>query len=283
MGDSTRVIRATACRRNWPSGHPDAAEAMLPKLRVMLIALVVASAVAIMASATLLGIRDPGNRVADVPDLSRTLVRRAIVEVPDRQHLQMLAYTRRADELVRLRDLPTAPARAVVEYAERAQATALEPANAPAALPLAAPVETMSAEAGPVAPASEPAAIASLAVPPEPATEAPATVPAESAAKSEAVAPAATSEPASAVEQRDARLATAESASGEIAAVELPGEHVAEPKPHHAKSVRMHRKTPRLAPASGIPPSASSRFPIDPPQASRATDLLLNARLRADP
>src|SRR5262249_44566319 len=49
----------------------------------------------------------------------------AIVEQPDREQIEMLAYTRRADELVRLRDLPATPVRAVVEYAERAQADAI--------------------------------------------------------------------------------------------------------------------------------------------------------------
>jgi hypothetical protein len=279
MGDSTRVIRATACRRIRPSGHTDAAESMLPKLRVMLTALVVASAMAVVASATLLGIRDPGNRMVDVPDVSRTLVRRAIIEVPDRQHVQMLAYTRRADELVRLRDLPTAPARAVVEYAERAQATALEPANVPAAPP--------PAGAAPDAPPSEPAVVASLAAVPEQAMEAPAAAPAESAARPEAVAPAPESEPASVTEHGGARIATAESTSGEIAAAEPPGEPVAGPKPHRAKSVRRHRKKPRITHIpGGIPPAASTGFPIDPPQTTsdtRTNNVLLNARLRSEP
>src|SRR5215813_4876563 len=140
-----------------PSDHPHAAVAMLPKLRVTLTALIVASAMAVAASATLLGIHDPGNRVVGVPDVSRTLVRQAIVDVPDRQHIQMLAYTRRADELVRLRDLPTAPVRAVIEFAERAQAQALEAANAPAALPAPPP-----AEIAPATTPDEPAAVASL-------------------------------------------------------------------------------------------------------------------------
>src|SRR5258705_497779 len=118
MGDSTRVIRATACRRSWPSGHPDAAEAMLPKFRVMLTAL------------------------ASVGAAGATEARGA----------------------------------------------------------------------------------------------------AESTAKPEAVAPASASEPASVAEHGDARLATAESASGEIAAAEPPGEPVAEPKPHRVKSARRHRK-----------------------------------------
>ena len=95
---------------------------MLPKLRVMLAALFATSVTALATSAGLVGTGDPGKRVADVPELSRTLVQHAIVEAPEWQHAPSLAYARRADELLRLRDLPTTPVRAVVEYAERAQA-----------------------------------------------------------------------------------------------------------------------------------------------------------------
>src|SRR5690242_6828124 len=94
---------------------------MLPKLRVMLAALFATSLAALATGAGLVGTGDPGKHVADVPELSRDLVQRAIVEAPEWQHSPSLAYLRRAGELLRLRDLPTAPARAVVEYAERAQ------------------------------------------------------------------------------------------------------------------------------------------------------------------
>ena len=56
------------------------------------------------------------------PTSGRSLMQQAIVETPDWQHFQLLAYSRLADEL--LRDLPAAPARAVVEFAEQAQADA---------------------------------------------------------------------------------------------------------------------------------------------------------------
>jgi hypothetical protein len=87
----------------------------------MLAALFATSVTALATSAGLVGTGDPGKRVADVPELSRTLVQHAIVETPEWQHAPSLAYARRADELLRLRDLPTTPARAVVEYAERAR------------------------------------------------------------------------------------------------------------------------------------------------------------------
>src|SRR5262249_28103694 len=110
---------------------------MLPTFRVMPSRLPVAPGIGVVASATLLGIREPGGRVAGVPDVSRMLVRQAIVEQPE--NIETLAYARRADELVRLRDLPVTPVRAVAEYAERAQDNAGgnpgNSAEAPAATP----------------------------------------------------------------------------------------------------------------------------------------------------
>src|SRR5262245_66495131 len=92
---------------------------MLPKLRVMLITLTVASAIAVVASATLLGIREPGGRVAGVPDVSRMLVRQAIVEQPE--NIETLAYARGADEIVRMRELAVKLVRAEAEMAAREQ------------------------------------------------------------------------------------------------------------------------------------------------------------------
>src|SRR5262249_48536836 len=97
--------------------------------------------------------RDPARNISGVPDLSRTLVRQAIVEGPEGQQSQGLTYTsRRADELLRLRDLPVTPVRAVVEYAEQAQAGAAEGASAPPA-PAAAPPPHPAAGGGRPAPA----------------------------------------------------------------------------------------------------------------------------------
>jgi hypothetical protein len=106
---------------------------MLPKLSIILTAVIAACVAVLAASIGLVGTGNPVKQVVDVPDVGRSLMRQAIVEAPDWQHFQLLAYSRRADELLRLRDLPAAPARAVVEFAEQAQADA-----ALAAPPLAA-------------------------------------------------------------------------------------------------------------------------------------------------
>ena len=134
---------------------------MLPKLRIILAAVIATCAAVLALSAGILGARAPGNDLGGVSDLSRTLVRQAIVAEPESQQSHLLAYSRRADELLRLRDLPVTPARAVVEYAEQAQARAAETASAPAATP----------------PADAPPATDSMAVVTAPAhTLAPATV-----------------------------------------------------------------------------------------------------------
>lgn len=172
----------------------------------MLITLTVASAIAVVASATLLGIREPGGRVAGVPDVSRMLVRQAIVEQPE--NIESLAYARRADELVRLRDLPVTPVRAVAEYAERAQDNASgkpgDSADAPVATPPAQdtppaqaspPAEAPVAEAAAPSPPSEPAAVANLPATTQPAADAvaatapPAATQSETATKPDPVAP----------------------------------------------------------------------------------------------
>jgi hypothetical protein len=111
---------------------------MLPKLRIILVAMLATCAVVLALSAGVVGARGPSD-IAAVPEVSRTL--HAFAE-PDQQQLHLLAYSRRADELLRLRDLPVTPVRAVVEYAEQAQARAAETKSAavPAATSPAAAV-----------------------------------------------------------------------------------------------------------------------------------------------
>jgi hypothetical protein len=162
-----------------------AVNAMIPKLRFIIVAMIIACVVGLAASIGLVGTRDAGKHLADVPDVSRLMIRQAIVEEPEWQHFQILAYSRRADELLRLRDLPVTPARAVVEYAERAQAEAARgqsPPPAPAATTIAtAPVATP--------PASE--AVASPPLTEPPATDAPSETPPAAAPAVVATAPAA--------------------------------------------------------------------------------------------
>src|SRR5262249_61607336 len=122
--------------------------------------LLAASALGVGAGGSLFGMREPGGRVAGVPDVSRMLVRQAIVEQPE--NIETLAYARRADELVRLRDLPVTPVRAAAEYAERAQDNASgkpgDSVDAPAATPLAQDSSPAQASPPADAPAAEEAA-----------------------------------------------------------------------------------------------------------------------------
>ena len=97
-----------------------AAKAMLPNLRIILAAMIVTCAAVLALSAGMLGTRDPANNLTGVPGVSRALVRQAAVDEAEWQQFQLLGYSRRADELQRLRDLPVTPVRAVVEYAEQA-------------------------------------------------------------------------------------------------------------------------------------------------------------------
>ena len=176
-----------ACGQSPVNRVIHAANAMLPNLRVILAALIATCAAVLALSAGMVGTRDPGKNLAGVPEVSRALMRQAIVVEPEWQQFQLLAYSRRADELLRLRDLPVTPVRAVVEYAERAQAKAVESASAPAAA------------AAPVTIAPDEPAIATAAVahppadtPPAPAISSPPVArPAVEASPSPAVAPVA--------------------------------------------------------------------------------------------
>src|SRR5215467_3659165 len=116
-GLGARMAPRAASRRSpaQPNG-----QTMLPKLRIILVAMLATCAVVLALSAGVVGARGPSD-IAAVPEVSRTL--HAFAD-PDQQQLHLLAYSRRADELLRLRDLPVTPVRAVVEYAEQAQARA---------------------------------------------------------------------------------------------------------------------------------------------------------------
>jgi hypothetical protein len=274
-----------------------AAKKMLPKLRVMLAALIATCAVALAASAGLLGMRTPGKSFADVPDVNRRLVQQAIVEEPDSQSFRMLAYSRRADQLMRLRDLPEAPARAIVEYAERARVDATEAANEPAATP-AAPAPAEAAPSPPTVVANVPAAPVTAPAP-APAT-APAPITDAAAPTTAATEPAAAPDPATTARRtvpsndpatRDDRIRVANVATGPevTASINPPDSPLGATKQHRKKA---HRR-PQAKAASlnkirkifrpRIPPIGPTGFPIDPPQGAndgRGNDALVNARLR---
>jgi hypothetical protein len=267
-----------------------AANDMLPTLKVILATVIATCAAVLAISGGLIATRDPGEQLSGVPSMSRPLVRGAIVEETGWQNFRLLAYSRRADELQRLRDLPTAPARAVVEYAERAE-KALEAERAPAA-----PVPTIVATA-PAAPppASEPAAVVTPpdapAAPPAPTTvaNAPAAAPMEAPAAPAATAaitqpatapkPAAVETPATAAvtaapftapaaASGGTQVAAIQSGSGETAAVKGTENPIdANPHPHVRRHARRdtHKKTVRVA-VTRLAPAAKTGFPVEVPK-----------------
>jgi hypothetical protein len=233
---------------------------MLPKLRIILAAMIATCAAVLALSAGLLGTRDPGNDLSGVPDVSRTLVRQAIVAEPEWQQLHLLAYSRRADELLRLRDLPATPARAVVDYAEQAQARAAETASASTAA-ASAPAATPST-AAPSAPATDSAAVvtapgdtlplatvalAPAATPPagtSAALTAPVTLPAVEAPTVAAPVDTATAPAANAVSEETPAAASAPNGDTKVAAVQTGGSETAEmygPKKPKAEAGLRHR------------------------------------------
>jgi hypothetical protein len=271
------------------SSHAANKNKMLPKLRVMLAALIATCAVALAASAGLLGMRTPGKSFADVPDVSRRLMQQAIVEEPDSQSFRMLAYSRRSDQLLRLRNLPEAPARAVVAYAERTRVDTPETVREPAATPTVPP----STETAPIA-SNPPTIVAN--VPAAPVT-APATAPApitDAAAPTEPAAAPATriTEPSNDPAARDDSIRVANVATGPevTASINPPDSPLGATKQHRKKA---HRR-PQAKAASirrkiirpRIPPTGPTGFPIDPPQGSnegRGNDALVNARFQTVP
>lgn len=101
-----------------------AANDMFPKLSIILTAVIAACVAVLSASVGLIGTGNSVKHAIAVPDIGHLLMQQAIMDAPEWQHFQSLAYARRADELLRLRDLPAAPARAVVEFAEQPQTDA---------------------------------------------------------------------------------------------------------------------------------------------------------------
>jgi hypothetical protein len=119
-----------------------AANGMFPKLSVILTAVIAACVAVLSASIGLVGTGNPVKQSTAVPDISHLLMRQAIMDAPEWQHFQALASTRRADELLRLRDLSATPT--VVESAEQPPEVAL--AAPPSAAEPADDVATKAAD-----------------------------------------------------------------------------------------------------------------------------------------
>ena len=160
---------------------------MLPTFRLVLVAVGVALAALLAAGRGLITPTEGLTRVGGVPGVGRALVQQAIVGNPDAQHFSQLASVRRAEEIERLRDLPTTPTRIEAAAEEAAPplrtdpqqtevtpppsaALALRPAIAPAAAPPAETAETARTEADEPDAAPEPHP-ATIVVPAETAGE----------------------------------------------------------------------------------------------------------------
>ena len=251
----------------------------------MLTALFATTMLALAASAGMFGSGVPGKRVADVPELSRALVRQAIVEEPDWQHFQLLAYSRRADELLRLRELSASPARAVVEYAEQAQGEVGE--NTPRHPETSGP----SARA---APESVAVATAPVVPPPDSTASTRATTGA-----TQSIAPPAAGRPGGTTLPAESRggsteIASVQAGTDATETANAPDQRKLDAKRPHG--IKAHRKRPKPARVTAVPqrilPAAKTGFPIDtlsapstpapPPQPlPRPNDALINARIDA--
>jgi hypothetical protein len=233
---------------------------MLPTLKVILATVIAACAVVLTLSAGLIATRDPDERLSGIPSMSRPLVRQAIVDDTEWQSLRLLAYSRRADELQRLRDLPSSPVQAVVEYAERAQKTA-EPAPAAAApaatvvasapaVPLAAPAEQPAPPSEPIV--SAPAAAPAPQPPPAVASAQPVAPPPAEVASAPAVsAPPAEVASAPAVAAPPAPVASAPAAPAPVATIQPPAPVEAPTGP--AVTAAIAPPAPSEAPAAAAP------------------------------
>jgi hypothetical protein len=85
---------------------------MFPNLRLIIGAAIAIIALVMIMGSGVLSFRDPSRNIADVPDVRSPLVQHSIVANPEWQHIRMLAYARRIDELQRLLELPASPIQA---------------------------------------------------------------------------------------------------------------------------------------------------------------------------
>jgi hypothetical protein len=276
-----------------------AANNMLPKLSIILTAVIAACVAVLAASVGLVGTGNPVKQAVDVPDVGRSLMQQAIVETPDWQHFQLLAYSRRADELLRLRDLPAAPARAVVEFAEQAQADAAlaEPAADSTTRTAAQQADQAQSAPGGAAAPSAPAAPPPLASPAAEADTPVASIVAslqDGAETTAAIAPPTLSRvvlPRPNLKVRaEARKKKLAAAGGQVASIaagatasaktaETPSVGASRRGTKVAAQPRKKRRHVARAPRQ-VPPDASTGFPVDVQQ-TNGQSAATNARFGA--